>query len=69
MSKSDLKEFLKIGRDDPIDYRRIPEIEDELEIRINVVGDFEYTSVKTHFDRLLTVSLTNGHYKYVSPNS
>ena len=69
LSKSDLKELLKIGRDDPVDYRRIPEIEDELQVRIHVVGDFEYTSGKTHFDRLLTVSLTNGHYKYVPPIS
>jgi hypothetical protein len=57
------KEWVKIGRKDPIDYTDIPIIEDKLKCRINIVGDYEYHSVKP-YSLVVQVELKDGHYKF-----
>lgn len=57
------KEWCKIERKDPIDYKDIPIIEDKLKIRINIVGDYEYHSAKP-YSLVVQVELKDGHYKF-----
>ena len=68
ISPAELKTQLNLGRSEPIHYKRIPEVEDLLKIRIHLTGDFSYTSGKS-YDPLANVSLTNGHYEFISPES
>lgn len=68
IQKADLKKLLHLERDDPIHYKRLPEIEDEIQIRIHLMGDYTHTSGKP-YDREATLRLENGHYSYVPPVS
>lgn len=57
------KEWVKIGRKEPIDYKDIPIIEDKIKTRIHIVGDYEYHSTKP-YSLVVQVELKDGHYKF-----
>ena len=58
-----LKTWLDLKRDNPIDYTQIPILEKKMNIRINVVGDYHYTS-PLNISRSVTLKLEDGHYTY-----
>ncbi|GAM27854.1 hypothetical protein SAMD00019534_110300 [Acytostelium subglobosum LB1] len=59
---SQLKKDLKLNVDQKVSIKRIPELEDRLNIRINVKGDHCYASA-SRATREVNLILTNGHYK------
>ncbi|GAM25204.1 hypothetical protein SAMD00019534_083790 [Acytostelium subglobosum LB1] len=59
---SRLKKFLDLNVDQKVSIKRIPELEDRLNIRINVKGDHCYASA-SRATREVNLILTNGHYK------
>ncbi|GAM23080.1 hypothetical protein SAMD00019534_062550 [Acytostelium subglobosum LB1] len=59
---SQLKKDLKLDVDQKVSIKRIPELEDRLNIRINVKGDHCYAST-SRATREVNLILTNGHYK------
>jgi hypothetical protein len=60
-SPEELKEFLKVARNDGVHIDKINQLEKKLEIRINITGDHIYSSVlKGHKE--INLRLENGHY-------
>lgn len=61
-SPSELKEYLGVKRNEPIDIGLIPKLEQKMpKFKINVKGDFIYTSLKEcPFE--INLTLRNGHY-------
>lgn len=65
---SQWKKSLKLDRNDKIPFSMIPTLEEKLKIKINVVGDHNYTSVYESFHEV-TIKLKNEHYTYVEQRS
>ena len=63
---STLKRHLKLPRNNLIDYRLMPKIEDKVKANINVVGDYTLTSTKDYPFKC-SVELKANHYTY-KPN-
>ena len=61
-SAARFKKWLGLGRQDKVDIKFIPKIEDELEMNIVVVGTKEYISDK-NYPRDLKIRLWEGHYE------
>ena len=64
-SASKLKKMLGVERNEPIDYKLLPNLEFGVKFNIHCIGDYEYTSPHT-FLRTLTVKLSQGHYSLVN---
>lgn len=60
---SNFKKWVKIGVNEPIDYRDIPKIEQKIKTRICVAGDYTYDSPFAYV-RTVHVELKDGHYKF-----
>lgn len=56
-----LKFFLRLYRDDPVDIALIPRLESKIKIKINVSGDYTYVS-NYNSQREINLKLLNGHY-------
>lgn len=56
------KKNLGLSKNDMIHIDKISTIEDNIKVKINVIGDYEYTS-KAKYLRSLTVVLRDGHYQ------
>jgi hypothetical protein len=60
-SPEELKQLLGIERDEPIDIKYLPRIEEILKININVIGDYYYTSSNKN-KMYVNLILNDGHY-------
>lgn len=58
-----MKNFLNIGRADPIEVKHVPLLESKLKVCINIVGDDEYVS-ECKYPKRITLTLRNGHYSF-----
>jgi len=56
-----LKKALRLQRNETVPVSLIPELEDKIRLKINVLGDDVYTSVK-EYTQSITIKLVNGHY-------
>jgi hypothetical protein len=56
-----LKYYLRLYRDDPVDIALIPRLEARIKIKINVSGDYTYVS-NYNSQREINLKLINGHY-------
>ena len=62
---SKFKRRLGLEREDKVGLDKIPLIENDLKININMTGDHTYTSSHSH-TKICNVKLENGHYSYVN---
>jgi len=56
-----MKSRLGLERDDKIPVEKVKDLEDIIKCRINIIGDYEYQSVK-EYSRKITIKLNNSHY-------
>ena len=57
-----MKRFLGLKEDDKVSLSDIPTIEDKLNVRINVAGDYNYQSMKENTTREINLNLIKEHY-------
>lgn len=59
---SQLKKYIGVSRQAPIDIKYIPKIEEKVKVNIIVSGDYIYNST-SKFNETIHITLTNGHYQ------
>ena len=57
------KKFLGLGKCAKVPLKSIPDVEDKIKHKINVSGDYSYTSDKKYIPSI-NLRLTDGHYEY-----
>lgn len=57
-----MKKFLGLQSDDKIGLEHIPTLEEKLNVKINVAGDYNYQSTKANTTREINLNLLKEHY-------
>tara|TARA_B100000446_G_scaffold163105_1_gene163946 strand:+ start:1935 stop:3809 length:1875 start_codon:yes stop_codon:yes gene_type:complete len=65
---STLKKYLKLDREDKVDYTLLSKIEKKLKVSIHLEGDIIYNS-GSEYTKRINLILENGHYKFKPLNN